>query len=67
VVDRPQWWSITGTSAGGDETFRRLVLWAVPTAIGIAIAAAAFLIWPNPSREEDPQGPRLAPPQATAR
>ncbi|HEX3173991.1 MAG TPA: FUSC family protein [Solirubrobacterales bacterium] len=40
---------------------------AAATAIGILIAAAAFLVWPSPSRGGGPRRPRLAPPQATAR
>lgn len=41
---------------------------AYGTAIGIAIAAAAFLLWSNPSRGEEAGGNRpLAPPGAAAR
>jgi fusaric acid resistance family protein len=41
---------------------------ALATAIGIAIAAATFLIWSNPeSGEEVAEEPRLAPPEAAAR
>jgi hypothetical protein len=41
---------------------------ALATAIGIAIAAAAFLIWSNPGRGEGtPGGRRLAPSEAAAR
>lgn len=41
---------------------------ALATAIGIAIAAAAFLLWSNPgSGEEASEEPRLAPPEAAAR
>jgi hypothetical protein len=41
---------------------------AAATAIGILIAAAAFLIWSNPRSGEEGAGkPGLAPPEATAR
>jgi Fusaric acid resistance protein-like len=41
---------------------------ALATAIGIAIAGVAFLIWSNPrSGEEAPGEPRLAPPETAAR
>lgn len=39
---------------------------AYGTAIGIAIAAAAFLLWSNPKREEGDSRP-LAPPETVAR
>jgi hypothetical protein len=37
------------------------------TAIGIAIAAAAFVLWSNPSGEEGADESSLAPPEAAAR
>jgi hypothetical protein len=41
---------------------------ALATAIGIAIAAAAFLVWSNPKRGEGtPAESRLAPPETAAR
>jgi uncharacterized membrane protein YccC len=50
------------------ETNQRLILRAYGTAIGIAIAALAFLLWSNPkSGEEVGENRPLAPPEAAAR
>jgi Fusaric acid resistance protein-like len=56
------------TDTLGEPAFHAAGQRAAGTALGILIAAAAFLVWPNPGEGEGSGGGRrLAPPEAAAR